>query len=90
MSMEYIRDTYGVPAKRGMKIEAWERVGADWHLRAAGRISSAIGQYLRIDGNGLWHPTWGIVYFSDDGEVLFDSRFKVLVVRQDGGGDAPA
>ena len=74
MSIEYIRKTYGVPAKRGMKIEAWEKVGGDWRLKVSGRISSAIGQYLRIDRNGLYHPTYGIVYFSEDGEVLFDSR----------------
>lgn len=84
MSIGYIRDTYGVPARRGMKVEAWEKVGAEWRKRATGRISSAIGQYLRIDGDGLWHPTWGIVYLSDDGEVLFDSRFEAQTVREGG------
>jgi hypothetical protein len=74
MSMEYIRETYGVPARRGAKVEAWEKVGGEWQRRVSGRISSAIGQYLRIDRSGLYHPTYGIVYLSDDGDVLFDSR----------------
>ena len=81
MSMAYIRKTYGVPAKRGRVVEVWEwrrREGStcEWRCVRKGRITSSLGQYLRIDGDGPWHPTDGLVYLSESGEVLFDSRPK--------------
>jgi len=64
MSMKYIRDTYGVPAKRGMEItfQKCEHVEP-----SRGWIVGSRGQYLRVRfaGNlGIFtlHPTWNIVY----------------------------
>jgi hypothetical protein len=59
-SMEYIRKTYNVPAKRGARIR--------FQGRKVGRILSARGPHLRVqwDGlprrTGLIHPTWAVEY----------------------------
>jgi hypothetical protein len=60
MSMEYIRRAYGVPAKRGGRVE---RLTAKYQ----GTIVSSDGARLRILWDGetrprLHHPTDGIVY----------------------------
>jgi len=72
MSMKYIRDAYGVPAKRGMWVEAYYRFRGQWRLAARGRITSAIN-YIHVNGVPL-HPTKGVVYYGDDGEILCDTR----------------
>ena len=58
MSMEYIRNTYGVPAKRGMRVTAYGKPGV---------ITGAKGAYImvRLDGKTFslpHHPTDEIVY----------------------------
>ena len=58
--MEYIRDTYGVPAKRGGRVEY--RGGAEIQT---GTITGSDGHYLRIriDGekhSGNYHPAWAM------------------------------
>ena len=62
MSMDYIRRTYGVPAKLGGRVQF---TAAD-HKRC-GTIVGARGQYLRV----RWdedkrttsnHPTWMLAY----------------------------
>lgn len=63
MSMEYIRRTYGVPAKRGNKV-AFNPTG---YVRSIGVIIGSRGQYLRVrwDGDGATHtlhPTWRVEY----------------------------
>jgi len=62
--MQYIRDTYNVPAKRGMGI-TYQKCGHGDPRR--GWIVGSRGQYLRVRfaGNlGLFtlHPTWNIIY----------------------------
>lgn len=57
-SFDYVREHYGVPAKRGKRVIADGKPG---------RITSADGARIRIrlDGNKqstLWHPTWRINY----------------------------
>lgn len=66
MSMQYIRDYYGVPAKRGGRVRYTPCEGSTDrpHLRT---IVSARGQYLRVqlDGDsqiGIYHPRWQIEY----------------------------
>ena len=68
MSMEYIRKTYGVPAKRGARIE-YQPEGEKRSWR--GTITSAQDMYLRIRRDGdvctypaPFHPTWGMTYLS--------------------------
>lgn len=57
MSMQYIRDAYGVPAKRGMKVEY---CGRD-NIRRRGRITSASHYvHVRFEGKRTSvriHPT---------------------------------
>lgn len=71
MSMQYIRRSRGVPAKRGMRI--FYR-----HKHRYGTIRSATAGYLRIqlDGDrfaGCYHPTWQLDYLDKKGRVLFSS-----------------
>ncbi len=63
MTMKYIRDTYGVPAKRGGRVEYTDTNGAKFD----GTIVSAERGHLRIKLDGLrntgrYHPTWNIKY----------------------------
>lgn len=62
MSMDYIRKTYSVPAKRGGRVE-YTGCGAV----ERGTITSADGAYLciRLDGAkqaAHFHPTWKLRY----------------------------
>jgi hypothetical protein len=64
MSLEYIRKTYAVPAKRGGRVE----YTGDGHPKQ-GTISGARGSHIciRLDGSprtGLYHPTWELRYLS--------------------------
>ena len=44
MSLEYIRRTYGVPARRGMRVRYTDGDGVIWN----GAITSAKGPHLRV------------------------------------------
>lgn len=65
MSLDYIRDHYGVPAKRGRQIRY---TGGGYP--AVGDIVGARGQYLRVrfvgdDGIHTLHPTWKVEYLAE-------------------------
>jgi len=62
MSMAYIRANYGVPAKRGARVQFTTAAKA-----VQGTIVGSSGKYLRVrwDESGLTqtlHPTWELVY----------------------------
>lgn len=62
MSMEYIRRSYGVPAKRGARVEYTGEAETQ-----NGTITGTCGARLRIrmDGEdyiGIYHPTWELRY----------------------------
>lgn len=62
MSMQTIRTTYGVPAKRGGRVEY-----SDNGTRKLGTIRSAQNGYLRIQMDGCahsaaFHPQWNLRY----------------------------
>ena len=62
MSMQYIRNTYGVPAKRGARVEYTGEISP-----TVGTIVGTEGARLRIrmDGEtytGIYHPTWEMRY----------------------------
>lgn len=62
MSMEYIRTTYGVPAKLGGRVEYTHPSPAKM-----GTITGTRGARLRIrldgdDHSGNYHPTWELNY----------------------------
>lgn len=64
MSIEYIRKTYGVPAKRGGRVE----YTGDGE-RELGTIRSARGSHLNIQLDGVnhtmpFHPTWELRYIA--------------------------
>ena len=66
MSMDYIRKTYGVPAKRGARIAY---TGSVILGRVFGTIVGTQGAYLRVrmdDGHPgervTMHPTWHVEY----------------------------
>lgn len=59
----YVRERYGVPAKRGMRVIADGKPGV---------ITSSAGNYIRVrlddeKHSGYWHPTWHMEYL--DAEV---------------------
>ena len=65
MSMEYIRKTYGVPAKRGGHVKV--SIGKDRDIPVDGVIVGSKGARLRIRIAGQkhilsYHPTWRIEY----------------------------
>ncbi len=65
MSMQYIRNYYGVPAKRGGRVRY---TGEDKPVE--GTITSANGPHLRIRLDGttyslIFHPTWELEYLTD-------------------------
>jgi hypothetical protein len=73
MGMEYIRKTYGVPAKRGGRVRFW---GGGWR-ESFGRITSARNGKLRVlvddrvpgyRGRVILHPTWNIEYLEQEKE----------------------
>lgn len=71
--MEYIRETYKVPAKRGGRVEY---LASDGDLME-GTITGSDGAYLliRLDGakhSGRYHPTWALKYLPDG--PTFDRR----------------
>jgi len=65
MSMAYIRRTWGVPAKRGMRV-----IYTGSGVAMMGRITSSAGGALlvRLDGDARrsrrirLHPTWHVEY----------------------------
>jgi len=62
LSLQYIRNTYGVPAKRGARVEYTGNGGA-----IQGTITSSRGSHIlvRLDGDKFsmpFHPTWQMRY----------------------------
>jgi hypothetical protein len=74
MSLKYIRDTYGVPAKRGARIEFLAN-DQRREVRWRGTIRSARYGWLRVQFDAtpsvrsLMHPTWNIRYLDASTET---------------------
>lgn len=67
MSLDYIRDHYGVPARRGARIQY---TGGGYTAR--GTVVGARNQYLRVRFDGAeeihtLHPTWKVEYIAAAG-----------------------
>lgn len=67
MSLEYIRNAYGVPAKRGQRVHYTGNQNAPSRY---GTITGASGAHLKIrmDGDRLsqpYHPTWELEYLEE-------------------------
>lgn len=70
MSLQYISQMYGVPAKRGQRVRYTGDKGPKGATRE-GVITSAHGAHLRIrlDGDSfsnIYHPTWEIEYLTEE------------------------
>ena len=68
MSMKYIRDYYGVPAKRGARVRYFDGVNEFF-----GVIVGSRGSLLRVrfdgeKGASLLHPTWWVEYLTTQQE----------------------
>lgn len=62
--MAWIRKSYGVPAKRGMRVRY---TGEGKDKPELGTITGTMGSHLRIRLDGLkishpFHPTWELEY----------------------------
>lgn len=60
-NFEYIRDTYGVPARKGIRVEFQGKGGVITGAKN-GKVE------IRLDGEkhkGLYHPTWELTYEGD-------------------------
>ena len=73
MSMEYIRRTYGVPAKRGARVVYRGNPHAG---KLTGTIVGSDRQYIRVrfDGNPKnwvcsYHPTWEMQYLPPNSTI---------------------
>ena len=69
MSLDYIRTTYGVPARKGQRVRYTGDKGPKNPARE-GVIIGASGAHLRIrmDGDSfsnIYHPTWELEYLGD-------------------------
>ena len=63
MSLKYIRDHYGVPARRGGRVR--------YNKKLEGTIIGSEGALLRVhmDGDGFslkYHPTWKMEYLDKE------------------------
>jgi hypothetical protein len=66
MTIQYIRETYNVPAKRGGRIEFTQKNGAKFQ----GTITGSDSQYLHVrfdcftskNAKAKLHPTYNIKY----------------------------
>jgi hypothetical protein len=74
MGMSYIRQAYGVPAKRGGRIiYTGDKRGRAGGEGQAGVIVGSQGAHLRIRLDGqqtiyTFHPTWKIEYLTGDAQ----------------------
>jgi hypothetical protein len=72
MGMKYIRDTYGVPAKRGMRVDFVQFTGET----VSGTITGTYCAHLVVKHGGekrpfYYHPTWNISYYDDMGNKIW-------------------
>ena len=74
MSLQYIRDNYNVPAKRGARIEYTDTMGVFikgfTYWPSKGTIVGARGKYLRVRFDGhtsivTIHPTNKVKYLQE-------------------------
>lgn len=71
MSMEWIRSNYGVPAKRGMRVEYTPCQGSKDLPSRFGTITGTRGPHLliRLDGEAHsrpYHPAWQLRFLNKE------------------------
>jgi hypothetical protein len=65
--MKWIRDTYKVPAKRGMRVMANGEMGTIIAARG-GHLKVKLDMYKRPE---LYHLTWHMVYYTGKSVEVF-------------------
>jgi hypothetical protein len=79
MNMREIREQYGVPAKRGMRVMGWSYAN-DELVPRYGRITSVRRIFhfgwclmVRLDGDRapIWHHPHYLVYYDVDGRQIW-------------------
>lgn len=67
MSLKYIREHYGVPARRGQKVKYTGEYRGEWF----GTITSSSGPHIKVKPDDrtksskfrlILHPTWNVEY----------------------------
>ena len=71
--MKMVRKTYGVPAKRGMRVKFKDRSGFITRATSSSRIRV---QFIGETHSVILHPTWEITYFRDDGQQLWPKKME--------------
>jgi len=74
MSFQSIRNQYGVPAKRGVKIRFADPLHGVFNctIKSAknGRLSVLVDDRRNgYRGRMILHPTWNVEYIQDEGET---------------------
>lgn len=70
MGMQWIRDQYGVPAKRGARVEYTPCEGSKDAAARLGTVTGTSGPHLliRLDGEKVsrpYHPTWQLRFLTE-------------------------
>lgn len=66
-NLEYIRKTYGVPAKRGMMISVY---GDDGCITGANCNGHLLVKFLGFSFSSPCHQTWRVKYYDNEGKLL--------------------
>lgn len=79
MSMDWIRSNYGVPAKRGGRVEYNPCEGSKDEPGRLGTITGTRGPHLlvRLDGeknSRPYHPTWRLRYLPEAGRRALEGQ----------------
>lgn len=78
MSMDYIRKTYGVPAKRGGRLIYTDSDGVKFYCTIKSATNSGHLKVLVDDrvpgyrGRMKLHPTWNVEYLTPNVEITGD------------------
>ena len=69
MSMDWVRRTYGVPVRRGVRVDMNGNLGTI--TRATSMVYVRFDDYHGARRSVPCHPTWRMTYFDRDGRVLW-------------------
>lgn len=101
MTMQFIRQSYGVPCYRGVLIRPWMCDGWSWRVAASPKPITSATHY--VFAKGIYHPTYHMEYIGPDGFRLWpitDEQFataglpkslraKMAPTREPDGSDSP-
>ena len=71
MTMQYIRESYGVPCYRGVLIRLWMWDGVLLNWREAASPKPITSATYYVFAHGIYHPTCHLEYIGPDGFRLW-------------------